>query len=146
RDAELRTVKELVHQSAEGRKAHMVSVIGVAGIGKSRLSWEFWKYIDGLRELVRWHRGRCLAYGEGVTYWALAEMVRSRAGIVEAEDQASALAKLRQAIEESVPDAEERKFIEPRLAHLLGLEDRVASDRQDLFSAWRLFYERLAEG
>ena len=49
----------------------MVSVVGIAGIGKSRLSWEFYKYIDGLLETIRWHRGRCLAYGEGVTYWAL---------------------------------------------------------------------------
>jgi tetratricopeptide (TPR) repeat protein len=145
RDAELRTVKELFHQSAEGRKAHMVSVIGVAGIGKSRLSWEFWKYIDGLRETVRWHRGRCLAYGEGVTYWALAEMVRSRAGIVEGEDQASARQKLHSTVEEFVPDTEERGWIEPRLAHLLALEDRTARDPEDLFGAWRRFFERIAE-
>ena len=145
RDAELRTVKELYHQSAEGRKAHMVSVIGVAGIGKSRLSWEFWKYIDGLRELVRWHRGRCLAYGEGVTYWALAEMVRSRAGIVEGEDPASARSKLRQTIEEFVPDLEERSWMEARLAHLLALEERTARDPEDLFGAWRRFFERIAD-
>jgi class 3 adenylate cyclase/tetratricopeptide (TPR) repeat protein len=145
RDAELRTVKELFHQSAEGRKAHMVSVIGVAGIGKSRLSWEFWKYIDGLRELVRWHRGRCLAYGEGVTYWALAEMVRSRAGIVEGEDQTSARSKLRQTIEEFVPDLEERSWMEARLAHLLALEERTARDPEDLFGAWRRFFERIAD-
>jgi class 3 adenylate cyclase/tetratricopeptide (TPR) repeat protein len=145
RDAELRTVKELFHQSAEGRKAHMVSVIGVAGIGKSRLSWEFWKYIDGLREIIRWHRGRCLAYGEGVTYWALAEMVRSRAEIVEGEDPASARSKLRQAIEEFVPDVEERSWMEARLAHLLALEERQARDPEDLFGAWRRFFERIAE-
>ena len=47
-----------------------------AGIGKSRLAWEFEKYVDGLAEDIRWHRGRCLSYGEGVAYWALAEMVR----------------------------------------------------------------------
>jgi class 3 adenylate cyclase/predicted ATPase len=145
RDRELRLVKELFHASAEERRANLVSVIGVAGIGKSWLSWEFEKYIVGLCDPVRWHRGRCLAYGEGVTYWALAEMVRMRAAIVEGEDAVSASAKLREAIETNVPDPEERRWVEPRLAHLLGLEERTATDKEDLFSAWRLFFERLAE-
>src|SRR5439155_24421476 len=70
RDRELRQIKELFHVSAEERKAHLVSVTGIAGIGKSRLAWEFYKYFDGLPQLTYWHRGRCLAYGEGVTYWA----------------------------------------------------------------------------
>ena len=58
----------------------LVSVVGIAGIGKSRLAWEFEHYIDGLADDVFWHRGRCLAYGDGVAYWALAEMVRMRPG------------------------------------------------------------------
>jgi class 3 adenylate cyclase/tetratricopeptide (TPR) repeat protein len=145
RDRELRTVKDLFFACAEDRKAHLLSVIGVAGIGKSRLSWEFYKYFDGLPQITWSHRGRCLAYGEGVTYWALAEMVRMRARIAEGEEQSSALAKLRATVEEHVPDEEERKWVEPRLAHLIGLEDRVAGDREDLFAAWRLFFERLAD-
>ncbi|MGZ4213264.1 MAG: AAA family ATPase, partial [Actinomycetota bacterium] len=145
RDRELRLIKDLFHATVDESKAHLVSITGIGGIGKSRLMWEFFKYIDGVATQFRWHRGRCLAYGEGVTYWALAEMVRTRADIVEAEDQSSALAKLRKALEESVPDPEERRFMEPRLAHLLGLEERSARDREDLFSAWRLFYERLSE-
>jgi class 3 adenylate cyclase/tetratricopeptide (TPR) repeat protein len=145
RDAEIRTIKDLFHASAEQRKAHMVSVIGIAGIGKSRLSWEFYKYIDGLLETIRWHRGRCLAYGDGVTYWALAEMVRSRAGIVEGEDPASARIKLHTTVEENVPDPEERSWVESRLAHLLALEERTAREPEDLFGAWRLFFERMAD-
>jgi class 3 adenylate cyclase/tetratricopeptide (TPR) repeat protein len=144
RDRELRLVKELFHASAEDHKAHIVSVVGIGGIGKSRLSWEFFKYIDGLAERFLWHRGRCLSYGEGVAYWALAEMVRMRAGILEAEDQASAMEKLKSTISEYVPDRDEGRWLEPRLAHLLGLEERTAS-REDLFSAWRLFFERLAQ-
>jgi class 3 adenylate cyclase/tetratricopeptide (TPR) repeat protein len=145
RDRELRLIKELFHSSTEQRKAHLVSVLGIAGIGKSRLSWEFFKYMDGLVEPVRWHRGRCLAYGEGVSYWALGEMVRMRAGIAEGEELDSALQKLRRAIEEYVPDPEERKWIEPRLAHLLGGEGEGPGGREELFPAWRLFFERVAD-
>ena len=145
RDRELRTVKELFFSCADDRKAHLVSIVGIAGIGKSRLSWEFYKYFDGLPQVTWYHRGRCLAYGEGVAYWALAEMVRMRARIAEGEEPASALAKLHGTLEEHIKDPEERRWVWPRLAHLIGLEDRVAHDREDLFAAWRLFFERLAE-
>ena len=145
RERELRQIKDLFHASAEDGKPHLVSVTGIAGIGKSRLAWEFYKYIDGLPQLTWWHRGRCLAYGEGVTYWALADMVRMRCRIAEEEEPASALAKLRAALEEHVPDPEERQFVEPRLAQLLGLGDHEPRERQDLFAAWRLFFERLAD-
>ncbi len=145
RDRELRQIKDLFHASADEKKAHLVSVSGIAGIGKSRLSWEFYKYFDGLAENVYWHRGRCLSYGEGVTYWALADMIRMRCRIAEDEEPASALAKLHATLEEHVLDAEERRFVEPRLTQLLGLSEQQARDRQDLFAAWRLFFERLAE-
>ena len=145
RDRELRLVKDLFHASAEERRAHLVSVTGIAGIGKSRLAWEFYKYMDGLSSVFRWHRGRCLSYGDGVAYWALAEMVRGRAGILEGEDATSAAAKLHAAVEEHLADPDERRWVEPRLAHLLGIEDRSARDKEDLFAAWRLFFERMSE-
>jgi class 3 adenylate cyclase/tetratricopeptide (TPR) repeat protein len=145
RARELRLVKEHFHGSAEERKAQLVSVVGIAGIGKSRLAWEFEKYLDGLVDEVLWHRGRCLAYGDGVAYWALAEMVRMRALIAEEDTPDEALAKLRAMLGERIPDVDERSWLEPRLAHLLGLAEHAGGDRQDLFAAWRLFFERLAE-
>src|SRR5262249_60269695 len=78
RERELRQIKDLFHVSADEKRAQLVSVTGIAGIGKSRLAWEFYKYIDGLPQTTYWHRGRCLAYGEGGTYWALAGMGRIR--------------------------------------------------------------------
>ncbi len=146
RDRELRQIKDLFHGCADERKAHLVSVTGIAGIGKSRLAWEFYKYFDGIAETVYWHRGRCLSYGEGVTYWALADMVRMRCRISEDEEPATAHAKLQATLLEHILDPEERGFVEPRLAHLLGLAEHQARDQQDLFAAWRLFFERLAEG
>ncbi len=145
RDRELRIIKDLFHATADRGTAQLVSVVGPAGIGKSRLVWEFFKYMDGLADDTRWHRGRCLAYGEGVTYWALAEMVRTNADILEGEETASALPKLRAAVEHAIREPEERKWVEPRLASLLGLESGPTRDREDLFAAWRLFYERLAD-
>jgi predicted ATPase/class 3 adenylate cyclase len=145
REGELKLIKDRFHASAQDRRAHLVSITGIAGIGKSRLAWEFYKYFDGIVETVWWHRGRCLAYGEGVAYWALADMVRMRCRIGEEEEPASARQKLAATLHEHLLDPEERSFVEPRLAHLLGLEERSGDDRQGLFAAWRLFFERLAD-
>jgi len=145
RDGDLRLLKELYHATADDRRSRLVSIVGVAGIGKSRLGWELYKYLDGLAEDVAFQRGRCLAYGDGVAFWALAEMIRMQAGIAENEDTGSARAKLGALTGGLLPDAVEREWVEPRLAHLLALEERTAPDAEDVFAAWRLYFERLAE-
>ena len=144
RAEELRLVKELLHATGREGRPRLLHVTGVAGIGKSRLVWELQKYVDGLTETFLWHQGRCPAYGDGVTFWALAEMVRGRARIADTDDDATARAALVDCLEQYVPEPEERRWIEPRLAHLIGLEG-AAGDRDEMFGAWRRFFERVAE-
>ncbi|CAN5710480.1 adenylate/guanylate cyclase domain-containing protein [soil metagenome] len=144
RDEELRLLKDALHSTGRDRRPRLVSVVGVAGVGKTRLSWELEKYVDGLAGDIYWHRGRCPAYGEGVTFWALGEMVRMRARILENEDVAVSRSKLAAALDQYVVDAAERRRIGPRLAHLLGL-DEAAGEREELFSAWRTFFERVSD-
>jgi class 3 adenylate cyclase/tetratricopeptide (TPR) repeat protein len=148
RDAELRTVKELFHAAAERRVPRLVLVSGPAGVGKSRLGWEFEKYIDGLAETVLWHRGRCLSYGDGVAFWALAEMVRQRLSIAEEDPGDAATAKLAEGLGRFIPDLAERAYVGARLARLLGVafagDGGNALSREELFAGWRLFFERLA--
>ncbi len=142
RDDELRLLKELFHATSREGRARLVSVIGPAGIGKTRLAWEFLKYVDGLVETVWYHDGRSPAYGEGISFWALGEMVRRRAGLLEADDEATTRASITATVAEHVPDADERRWIEPALLALLGIEATVPADQ--LFGAWRTFFERLA--
>jgi class 3 adenylate cyclase/tetratricopeptide (TPR) repeat protein len=145
RDEEFRLVKDLYHATAREGRARLVSVTGIAGIGKSRLAWELFKYLDGVAETMYWHQGRSPAYGEGLTFWALAEMVRMRAHIAESEDPADSRRKLSETLATFVRDDAERRWIEPHLAQLLGLETGPAADREELFGAWRLLFERVAD-
>ncbi len=145
RDEQLRLLKDFLHLTGRERRLRFVSVTGQAGTGKSRLAWEFLKYIDGLVEDVFWHQGRSPAYGEGITFWALGEMVRKRAGLAESDDPATSRRKIADALLEYVPDEAERRWIEPKLLGLLGLEEIRAVEREELFAAWRTFFERVSD-
>jgi class 3 adenylate cyclase/tetratricopeptide (TPR) repeat protein len=149
RDEELRALRELFHACADRHQARLVTVSGPAGVGKSRLGWELEKYIDGLADTVLWHRGRCLSYGDGVAFWALAEMVRQRFGIAEEDPSEVAAWKLAEGLARFVADPVERAYVGARLGRLLGVpaegDTGVALAREELFAGWRVFFERLAE-
>ncbi len=144
RGDELRLLKDQLHATTREGTARLVSIVGEAGIGKSRLAWELLKYVDGVTEVFRWHQGRSPAYGDGVTFWALAEMVRSRAGIAELDEPLKARTKLRTSVAEFVSDPEEQQWIEPRLAGLLGLDEMPPGERNELYSALRSFFQHVA--
>jgi class 3 adenylate cyclase/tetratricopeptide (TPR) repeat protein len=148
RDAELRTIKDLFHATADRRVPRLVLVSGPAGVGKSRLGWEFEKYADGLKAELWWHRGRCLSYGEGVAFWALAQIVRQRLGIAEEDLPEAAAAKLAAGLDRFVPDPADHAYAGLRLGRLLGVafagDSGEALSREELFAGWRLFFERLA--
>ncbi|TXL62074.1 adenylate/guanylate cyclase domain-containing protein [Aeromicrobium terrae] len=147
RERELRLVKEVFHGAEDSRRPALLVVDGEAGSGKTRLAWEFEKYVDGLTYVARWHNGRCLAYGEGVAYYALAEAIRARLQSLrpddDPDDDPGTLLDL--GLDRYVPDAEERQWIRPRLEALLGISAVGSFAREDLFSAWTTFLQRVGE-
>jgi class 3 adenylate cyclase/tetratricopeptide (TPR) repeat protein len=145
RESELRLIKDFYHATARDRGPRLVSVTGQAGIGKSRLAWEFLKYIDGVTEIVHWHQGRSPSYGDGISFWALGEMVRMRIGIGESANEASTRERLSATLDEFVTDADERRDLEEPILHLLGFGQNQSRERGQLFLAWRTFFERIAE-
>jgi class 3 adenylate cyclase/tetratricopeptide (TPR) repeat protein len=144
RDDELRLLKDLFHATARDKRPRLVSVLGPAGIGKSRLAWEFLKYAGGLVEDTYWHSGRSPAYGEGITFWALGEMIRRRAGLLETDDEATTRRKLGDTVARWVPAEDERRWVETALLALLGLGEPLPGGRDELYAAWRTFFERIA--
>ncbi|MGO4258485.1 adenylate/guanylate cyclase domain-containing protein, partial [Marmoricola sp. RAF53] len=145
RDRELRMVKEVFHRAEEMLRPGLLVVDGEAGVGKSRLGQEFYKYVDGFQSSVLWHRGRCLSYGEGVAYYALAEAVRARLAIIAGTgaegDDVGNRQTLQRALTDLVPDETERGWLQPRIAALLGLESGGSFPREDLYVAWTAFFK-----
>ncbi|MEX2419193.1 MAG: adenylate/guanylate cyclase domain-containing protein, partial [Acidimicrobiia bacterium] len=143
---EMRLIKDQLHATGREQRGRLVSIVGDPGIGKSRLSWELQKYIDGIADPIYWHQGRSPSYGEGIAFWSVGEMVRSRAGIAaDSDDKAKSRVKLRTAVAEYVPSEEERAWVEPRLAALIGLDEMPPGDRNELFAALRTFFYRVSE-
>ncbi|HEY7629144.1 MAG TPA: adenylate/guanylate cyclase domain-containing protein [Thermoleophilaceae bacterium] len=144
RETELRLLKEQFHAAMDRPAARLLAISGPAGVGKTRMRWEFLKYLDGLSDTVLWHSGRCPSYGDGVAYWALAEMVRQRLRIADDATAGEAENKLAAGLERWVSDPGEREFLAPRIGALIGIGEATLS-RPDLFAGWRLFFERLSD-
>jgi class 3 adenylate cyclase len=146
RRRELSLLTETLERARGGRERQLVTLVGVPGIGKSRLVYELFKTIEQGSELTYWRHGHSLPYGEGVTFWALAEMVKAQAGILETDGVEQVEAKLRTAVD-AVAGEEDPRWLERHLRPLVGLEAETDSGdaRIETFAAWRRFLEALAE-
>jgi class 3 adenylate cyclase/tetratricopeptide (TPR) repeat protein len=145
RDAELRALKELVESVAVERRMKVVSLIGIAGIGKSRLAWELEHAPAKHTPRAAWYAGRAPGYGEGIAFAPLAEMVRRSAGIAEGDPAEVQRRALAEALGRRIADDAEREWMEPRLLALFAPGGAVESQREELFAAWRRFFEADAE-
>src|SRR6266851_2197360 len=145
-----RELDQLVDALTRARREHspqLVTLVGVPGIGKSRVVTELFAVVDADPEIIFWRHGRSLPYGDGVTFWAVSEMVKAQAGILETDTAEDAGAKLRSTLEDFV-DESERDRLEANLRPLVGLagEAETGGDRRtESFSAWRRFFEALAD-
>jgi class 3 adenylate cyclase/tetratricopeptide (TPR) repeat protein len=146
RHHELSLVIDTLARAKRDRTVQLVTLIGVPGIGKSRLVWELQRALEAESGLVTWRRGRCLPYGDGVTYWALGEMVKVQAGVLLSDDATTALVKLRRSVRDLVADRAEADWVEGHLRPLLTLEASAPGGRRDeAFAAWRRLFEALAD-
>ena len=142
RDVELRLLKDLFHGTGAERRLRHASVVGAAGLGKTRLAWELEKYLDGISETVKWHHGRSPAYGQGITFWSLGEMIRGRAGLAETDDEAITRAKVATMLDDAMPAHPDRRWVESAMLELLGASSGFPS--AELFGAWRAFFQALS--
>jgi len=146
RQRELELLVSTLARVREERSPQLVTLIGVPGIGKSRLALELSNAVEQERELIAWRQGRSLPYGEGVTFWALGEIVKAQAGILESDPAEAAAAKLRRSVEDLVSDETEVQWLDAHLQPLVGIGGENGSARAgEPFAAWRRFLEALAE-
>jgi len=139
RTVEISFLSALLDQAADTASPQVTLVVGEPGIGKSRLVAELFARVGAGSRRVTWTQGRCLPYGEGVTFWALAEIVKAHAGILDTDDREAVETKL----EAVLPEGEDRPWFRERLRALLGLEAAPA-ERDENFTAWLRFLEDLA--
>jgi class 3 adenylate cyclase/tetratricopeptide (TPR) repeat protein len=147
RDSELAVLQGAYRRMVVEGSAQLVTIVGEPGVGKSRLVQEFRAFIGGQPDRVAWRQGRCPAYGEGVTFWALGEVVKAQAGILESDDPVETARKLGAAVAAVVPDQVDRVWLEQRLAPLVGLtgaKHTGAAEQDETFAAWCRFLQAVA--
>jgi class 3 adenylate cyclase/tetratricopeptide (TPR) repeat protein len=143
RTRELGVIVDAFARARAEREPQLVNLVGVPGIGKSRLVSELFAHLEQQPELVRWRQGRALPYGDGVSFWALAEIVKAQVGLDENEDEDTAVEKLRASVAAVVED-DEQSWVLDHLRPLVGA-DRAHAGGGESAPAWRRYFEGLAE-
>jgi class 3 adenylate cyclase/tetratricopeptide (TPR) repeat protein len=154
RDAEVQVLRSVFLRVQSERRPHLVTVYGEAGVGKSRLTREFLAWAEGLDAPPMVLLGRCLPYGDGITYWPLAEILKGHAGILDTDPSQLAVEKLRKAGHDLLTSefASDPVRATAALAYTVGLEDPdtpfAAEDprsvRDELHASWRSFFSALS--
>jgi class 3 adenylate cyclase/tetratricopeptide (TPR) repeat protein len=148
RERELDLLLDALARARTEREPQLVTLVGVPGIGKSRLVYELSRAVDRDEELIAWRQGRSLPYGEGVTFWSLGEMAKAQAGILESDSAEVAEEKLDHAVRSVLAEASEADWVLRQLRPLVGLaagDELVGDRRSEAFAAWRRFFEAIAE-
>jgi class 3 adenylate cyclase len=144
RGQDLASLEQSFARAMQGSAVQLVTVVGEPGIGKTRLVGEFRNRVEAGDEPATWRQGRCLPYGDGITFWALGQIVKEEAGILESDGPAAAAAKLEAAVA-LVAEEADRRWLTSRLAPLVGIarsDDSTA--QEEAFVAWRTYLEALA--
>ena len=142
RERELHLLEGTYERMHAESEIQLVTIVGEPGAGKTRLLAEFRSWIDDRPEFVSWRQGRCLPYGEAITFWALGEIVKAHAGILESDGPDEATQKL----ERAIGAVDGSAWLFDRLGPLVGLAGAGESDREELFTAWQRFFETIAAG
>jgi DNA-binding SARP family transcriptional activator/class 3 adenylate cyclase len=148
RQRELDQLIDTLNRARAERRPQLLTIVGVPGIGKTRLVRELYMRVEAAPDDVTWLQGRSLPYGDGVTYWALGEIIKAQAGVFEGDSSSTVEEKLRLSVEDSLSEEKEREWVLRHLRPLVGLgsEGAVTGDRRDeAFAAWGLLFEALAE-
>src|SRR3954449_3554807 len=119
REAELDELSTFCDELLEGRSAGLTAIVGAPGVGKSRLLLEL---VRRLEKQFTVHRGKCLSYGEGITYWPIVEIFKSAAGILQSDEREASAQKLDTFLE-TLPteDLDELRTIASALSNLIGI-------------------------
>jgi class 3 adenylate cyclase/tetratricopeptide (TPR) repeat protein len=145
RERERSLLADAFERARTEESAQLVTLVGVPGIGKSRLVAELFQITDADEEIISWRQGRSLPYGERVSFWALGEIVKAHAGILESDDAATAEQKLTEMMETLGEDEREREWLARHTRPLVGLEGAEGVAREEAFAAWRRLLEAAAE-
>lgn len=146
RDRELAVLVDSLHRTQTSSTVQMITIIGEPGSGKSRLLHEFKAVLDRMPDVLWWKQGRCLPYGEGITFWALGEIVKAQAGILETDSAEDATRKLRHAVVSVIDNESQADWVQKRLSPLAGTStDDMSVEQGELFSAWLRFFTAMAQ-
>jgi class 3 adenylate cyclase/tetratricopeptide (TPR) repeat protein len=145
RDFDLATLRTAYQRTTRESSLQLVTLVGEPGVGKTRLLAEFASYVDDQPELITWRQGRSLPYGEGITFWALGEIVKAQAGINESDSADVAKDKMGVALGSLIDDEADRAWLQQRLAPLVGATSLGgAAEKEESFAAWLHFLEVIA--